>query len=328
VGIITSMQAAVANPARTGDPWDVAVSPASATAGEIEGVLAGTPGIASWYTLTDERATMDGRTFRVRAVGGEPGAARYVIGGGRAATQVGEATVGWGFLGELGVRVGDRITFDLGGTPVAVTIVGWHRDTTDSGVTLLWRDEQRRQLEPDDPPTGWRITTADGARPDDVREALAASLGPGARVRTFEQGTDFAPFTAAMVLLASLGAVVALLFLTSSAITRVRERAREIGVRRALGFTDGRLLSGQAAAAALVAVPAAAIGVPLGLLVLRVVSDAITEEIGAGPGFVQAPGWPTLLLIGLAAVALACAAGVLGIVGVLRRSTSSLVRYE
>ncbi len=327
-GVISSLRSAASDPHRTGDPWDVVVTRGSASPRAVESAISATPGIAAWYTLTDDRATLRSMTFRARAVGGDPRAARYRIGGGRAATAVGEATVGWGFMQRFGVHVGDRLAFDVSGGRAQVTVVGWHRDVTDSGETLLWRDEQRRQLQPGVDAATWRIVVTAGASDQDVRRSLADRLGESARVQTYRNTVDLGPFIAAMVVLVLVGAGVSGLYLAVATIGRCREAARSIGVQRTLGSTTADLVGQHALSGALVAVPAALLGVPLGLLVMGAVSDAITEDAGAGPGLIAAPSLVTTVTIGVLGVVLAAVAGGVGVLGIARRTTAELVRGE
>jgi ABC-type antimicrobial peptide transport system permease subunit len=89
--------------------------------------------------------------------------------------------------------------------------------------------------------------------------------------------------------------------LAAGAHAEVQRRLTGFGVQRALGFGPGRIAAQQATEAAVVAVPAAALGIALGALVVaRPAADLLAALNELGPGWALAP---PLLLALLAVVA-------------------------
>jgi putative ABC transport system permease protein len=91
---------------------------------------------------------------------------------------------------------------------------------------------------------------------------------------------------------------VALITLLTTTLLGVRERAREIGVLKALGFTPRQLMAGVAANQLVLAVVALVIGIPLGLALFRIAYEAAN---GSAEGIGSPPGWWLVVLCPLAA---------------------------
>ena len=88
----------------------------------------------------------------------------------------------------------------------------------------------------------------------------------------------------------SLVALVAAgMMLAAGAHAEVQRRLTGFGVQRALGFSPARIAAQQAAEAAVVAVPAAALGITLGALVVaRPAADLLAALNELGPGWALA----------------------------------------
>lgn len=65
-----------------------------------------------------------------------------------------------------------------------------------------------------------------------------------------------------------------------------------------------------------------------GLLIFRLLADAITAGVGVGPGMAEAPPPVFLAVVVPLAVAGAAASGALAALGLSRRPAAELVRYE
>jgi putative ABC transport system permease protein len=330
VGFVRIIDAAVADPARTGDPWDVEVETTGALIDDafLERVRA-VDGVATAFTETDRRSTLGDEAFLSFAVGGEPDAAAFEIGDGRRLVRAGEAIAGYGFLQRFNLDVGDTVSFSAAGTPLDVTIVGWYRETEDSGEILIYRFEQLVAAEPDATPSRVRVSAAPGWSADRLAVALRAALGADAEVSPLEvDDAALDPFRAAMGLIAALVAIVAGAQLLAMMVASSRERARQLGVLRTLGATGAQMSAGAAIAGAIIGTVAVVVGVPVGLGLFSVLADAVTSTIGLGPGFASAPPAGIVATIAVLAVAGGAGLGVLGVHQFVRRSTSELVRWE
>ena len=332
ISINDAMNHLLAHPEQTGDPWDVAVTPSFDDAGvaadraRFEEWLDGRSDVASWYSVVDSRATIDGDRVHLRLLGGDPTAAGYEVGEGRGLRRAGEAIVGYGLLDERGWNVGD--TVDLGVERAAgehterVVIVGWYRDTEDDGQII-----QVRQT------AGWGVaetpTYALSAAPGIDAGQLAVSMRTAGDVDVNESdGSGLRPFRLAMVLMSVLIASVALAHLFATAVASARLRAHDRAVLRAVGVTNGEITAGTLTSTALSAVCALAIGVPVGWYVQRILGDTITAAIGVGPGASPDPPLGMVTMFAVALVALAAVVEMVAVALARRDRGAQLLRAD
>ena len=99
---------------------------------------------------------------------------------------------------------------------------------------------------------------------------------------------------------------VAVVTLLTTTMLALRERARELGVLRALGFTPAQLLYGVMANQLLLAVAALTVGIPLGLLLF---SGAYEAAGGRPEGSAWPPIWQLAVLCAVASVVFCGLAG-------------------
>lgn len=329
VGFIGAVEAVAADPAMAGDPWDVAVLPGDVPRDEVEAVLDTTPGAGTWFSEVSRRSTLDEGAFLSVAIGGDPDAAAYQIAEGRSMRAAGEGIAGYGFLERFGVSVGDEVEVLAGTTPVTVEIVGWYRETEDSGEVLSYRLETLAEAEPGVVVDGYRISATDGVPPTDLGDALAARLGPRVRVEILDTGVeDLEPLMMVLRLIALVLMLMAGTNLLSTLLTSSRESAGRIGVELAIGFTPRQVKAQGAASGAALGVVAAVVGVPLGLWIFRTMSDAVSTGLGVGPGWMPAPSPLASAVLVVGAVAVSAGLGALAVARVARRPASDLVRAE
>jgi putative ABC transport system permease protein len=328
-GFVSALDLVTTDAARAGDPWDVALVPADADPATVEALLADAPEVERWFADVERRSTYGEGAFLSVATAGDPEAAAYQIAEGRPLRAPGEAIVGYGFLQRFDVSVGDRIEFLAGTAPVDVEIVGWYRDTEDSGEILRYRFEDLVAAEPDLVPEVYRITVVPGADAATVGEALAEAVGPDARSAVLDTGReDMAPLLVALRMVAAVLFLTAGVNLLSTLLTSSREASRRTGVELAIGFTPAQLVGQGAVAGTALGLVAVAIGVPLGLLLFRLLSDTVSSGIGVGPGWMPAPGALPLTLVVLLAVGLSAGLGAVAVRRVATRPAADLVRGE
>ncbi|MGE5209849.1 MAG: FtsX-like permease family protein [Acidobacteriota bacterium] len=328
-GFISGIDLVTTDAARAGDPWDVAVIPGSTSPDEVESVLASTAGVERWFDSVERRSTYDDGAFLSVAIGGDPAAAAYQIAEGRGLETSGDAIVGYGFMKRFDVGVGDRIEFLAGTAPIDVEIVGWYRDTEDSGEILRYRFEDLAAVEPGVVPESYKVTLAPGADPAVAAAELASALGPDARAEVLDTGrADIEPLMTVLRAIAAVLFVTAGVNLLSTLLTSSRESSRRTGVELSLGFTPGQLIGQGAVAGAALGLVAAVVGVTLGLGVFRLLADAVSTGVGAGPGWLPAPSVTSLLVVAAVAIVLSSALGALAVRNVATRPAADLVRGE
>ncbi|MBF9132331.1 ABC transporter permease, partial [Plantactinospora sp. S1510] len=316
----------IAEPARTGDPYDAVVVVDDGTdPAALAGRLPGTAGAAGWYSQTDRRTTLGDQTFLSRAIGGDPADAGFVVREGRPLRAAGEAIAGYGLLHRFGLQLGDTVTVRAGDTPLTLTIVGWYSETEDSGELLMYRAEMLPGVAPD----AYLVSAGPGGTPGTLAAALRERLGPDVTVHAREADPDdLGTFTVAMRLLALLVLVVSLANLAATLLTGSRERSRTLGVLRTVGFTVRQTLAQSATGGAALGLAAGIVGLPIGLLLLHVLTNQVMIGIGAGPGLTVPPSGALLAATVPATVLTGALAGILAARRLSRTSASKLVRWE
>jgi putative ABC transport system permease protein len=329
VGFIGVIDLSATDSADTGIPWTAYATPTRATQAQIAAVLDTTPEVAAWYTEQTTQATVSDHTFTVRVLGGRPDAAGYLVREGRPASGPGQAMVGYGFLARTGHHVGDTIDLRIGGATARLQVVGWFSDLAEGGQIIQLRQEALpASVALDEPPT-FRLVAADGVAPAAMAAAVAARLGDGATVVAprLDDGGRAQGIALFTVLTMVLGGIAAANLLAVT-VAGQRERARSLGILRAVGCTTRQLIGQSAVGTAAIGLAAGVVGAPLGWLLFRVVADATTKAAGLGPSPIPAPSWAALVVVIIGVTATAAATGALAAIGPTRRPAAELVRYE
>ena len=330
-GFSRTIDSVIGDPAVTGEPEEIVVYPQDhASRAAVPRALDAQRGVTSWFTETGTDAALGDQQFLADAVGGDVAAAGFVVREGRMVERRGEAVAGYGFLQRFGVEVGDRIAVRIDGRPLTLRIVGWYSEAEEAGEMLLFPFADVAAAAPGARPDSYRVNVAPGADRASVGASLARTLGPRARVEPVSQdAADVVdPFLLAVDLISGLVIVVALANLASTLVLVVRQRARDLAVLRAVGFTPRQAVGSVVTGGLVLALLAVAVGIPLGWVLSRAVNDAVGAEIGMGPGIAQSPSWAVVVLVG--PLALLVTAGLAALAA--RRSATAevaeLVRYE
>ncbi|MDT3439688.1 FtsX-like permease family protein [Pseudofrankia sp. BMG5.37] len=327
-GFMVTVTEALERPSFTGDPWQVFAGRGDVAPATVEAALHQTPGIGGWWSETERRGSYDGQTFRVRALGGDTLPA-YSVGTGRLPTAPGEVAVGYGLLDQLGLRVGQTATVEIAGVARDVRVVGWYRTSEDTGRVFAMRLADLRAIDPTAVPDQYRMTVTPGTSPDTVQSALATRLGEGVELKTHSPDVGGRTVIETVTtLIAGVLVLIALANMLHALLASNRESARDIGVVGALGCTPRQLIGQSALAAAVLAGLAVVIGLPLGLLVFRIQSDAVARDIGLGPGFGLTPSATFLVALVAGTLALGAATGAAAARGLARRPLGDLLRWE
>jgi putative ABC transport system permease protein len=328
-GFIGAVDTARADTARVGDPYDVTVVNTGASAARLEEALVADPNVDAWYSELWRRSTFNDGAFSSIAIGGSPDDARFRIAGGRAMRGAGEAIAGYGFLKRFGLSVGDEVTFLAGTTPLTVRIVGWYRETEDSGEILQYRIETVAAKEPGVSPDVHRLTAAKGTSPTALADEIQRRAGTGVRVEPIDTSSEtLDTFTVAIRLVAFILILMAGANLLTSLLITTRESARRVGVEEAVGFTPRQLVGQGAVAGATLGLAAVVVAVPLGLLLFGTLSDLVSDGIGVGPGWMPMPNAGQLSLVTLVTLLLSAGLGAAAVGRLARRPAADLVRWE
>ena len=328
LGFIRAIEGVADDPARQGDPWDVAVDPGDVDVDAVVAALDADDAVGRWFTELERRSTLDEGAFLAVAVGGIEEAG-FRIADGRTVGAPGEAIAGYGFLQRFGVEVGDRVDILAGTTPLALEIVGWYRETEDSGEILRFGLGDLAAAEPEVGPGVYRVALSGDAEPSMVADRLAARLGGEARVAAVDTGIDdMQPFFLSLRLIAGILVLMAGVNLLTTLLTASREAARRIGVELSIGFTPRQITVHGAVAGLTIGAVASLLGVPAALLLFRVLADTVSTGLGAGPGWMPLPPTVPIVVLVLGTLAVTGALGAASVARVARHPASELIRSE
>jgi putative ABC transport system permease protein len=329
VSILRSIDRVVLDPALAGDPADVELEPSDRFApADVERTLDHVAAVGAWYSFIDDTATIEGSDVHVRAVGGDPATNGFVVGAGRLPSGAGEAAAGYGLLRDRGWQLGDRVTVTVHATTFDVELVGWYRETEDSGEVLQIRMEDDRRISDDSRPS-YGVIAAHATTTASLREALVAEFGMDSSIRPNEpDGSGLTPFRVALGVMTLLIAAVAVAHVMASIVTTQREARRRLGVQRAIGVEPSQLMSEGLVHGLALAAIALVVGIPLGWYVQRAIGDLLTSEIGIGPGITFGPTPAGMAVIAVATLAVGAFATAAATWPSLRRPTDSLLAED
>ncbi len=331
----------LADPARAGDPYDVLLgAPPAVPAEMIEEQLASVDGVASWYTEAGDKGRIiqardgsefgdtsisrqlhddgagAGRAVAIRAIGDRVDSADLVVVEGRMPETPLEALAGWGVLRSGDIRIGDAVAVQLDGTlaegevdagaaTFEVIIVGRHGELDNSGDVLVVSmptyvdavgDARQR----------WNVSGDGSVDRAELARRIERSFDGRALVQpATEAAGQLRPFRLVLAVLVGLVAAVAAANLGATLVAGARERRRELGVVRALGFSPGELRQQAASGGVVLGLIGVAIGIPAGLFASTRVVATAADQIGLGPGLLSPSAVAPALITSLLGVVLA-----------------------
>ena len=328
MGFEATMDRLGSDSALRAQPYELSVESALPPA-QVDRVLERTPEVTAVARIREIVLTARDKTeIHARVLDGPLRAFPYAIPDGRAARAPGEVTLGRGALDALHARVGDDVTLQVAGHPVALHVVGRHVEPDDDGrgaVTSL------ASLPPgaaklDDP--YWGVRLAKGADPVAVAAALRLEgNGRIAVARPIEslrrEAADMRPVVYGTVAL--LIAIAALNLLTTLGLA-IRERERDYAVLASVGATPRQVRATVVAGGAALAVPAALLGLPLGAWIFMLVIGA--TDPADGPDVRTLPAWWWYPVAIAGAIVLAAALSALAARGAVRIRPAPALRAE
>ena len=252
-------------------------------------------------------------TSRAKLQGVRAGPRGYAVVEGRDLSgRSGEALVEVGLARDWKLRVGDRLA-TVNGRMFRIVGFALEPDTVayplarSPRVYAPYEDVRRLSGRGGGDPVNVALLWAVDAERLDVTlaQARVATFGVGDLTFVTRAGIELLIGRAAGIVIALLGAfsLVALLaagaMLAASAAADVQRRLEAIGVLRAIGVTPRAVAAGSAIEAALVAAPAAAVGLAVGWLVVSSPTERLLEALNELP-----PGRDLAVLLAAALVAI------------------------
>lgn len=222
---------------------------------------------------------------------------------GRMFSEAGEAVVGLGLAEDFGLEVGDEmmILFPIGDdrfADVPVTVVGKYVSQVNGGITLMYRSDTLNDLTLGDDSNAYFGSINLKLKPGVDAAAFAVTLMDQADgkvlvtdlVEEFQSSHEderrilplFVTLTGVLVAFAAMSMMISLVF-------TVRERTREFGIMKTVGFTPWQIVLSVVMGAAILAVIGVAIGAPLGYFVTREVAMRFADTQGMPNDLLRAP---------------------------------------
>lgn len=320
LGTSASRAAAEVSLARS-EPVQVSPPEGSLTAGQQRAIIAALerqPGTLHYAAETDDQLSGPGQAtpVSVTAYAGAPRWIGWSLITGRWYTGNGQADVNTAFLTDTGTADGDTYAFTSGGRQTTVRIVGEvfdpHGNTADAFISAATLAAAVPGLAPDQ----YDIGTRPGTIAQSYANALSAALGPSFDVTTSTSSPALNAVVLLAVVLTVLLMVVAGLGVLNTVVLQVRDRARDLGVFKAIGMTPLQTIamvvgsvSGIGIVAGLIATPA---GVALHQYIVPVMGHAGQTNVPRTLLSVYPAG--ELVLLALSGLLIA-AAGALGPAG-------------
>jgi putative ABC transport system permease protein len=333
IGMESTLRDIVAHPERWGTPYDLLIAPNGTTPAETERILGSEPAVASYVTQRDVEARVEGTgtTISVFALGGDLSLYGSSLAEGRLMTAPGEAVAGQALLDLVGKGIGDTVRLWIDETPVDLTIVGRVVAADEEGLTVLFGLDTYRAVVDGTADAGdYAVRLRPGSDPFVAMAALrAASAGRfDVRPQDFASAGDFALLRGIMFGLDLVLLVIGAVNLLTTTMLGVRERVRDVGILKSIGFTPLQAVQSVLVGIGAVTVVAVAVGIPFGLVATRVLFDELGRRLGVGPGLGVMPGLLPLVLLLPATLTLAIVAGLLPARRAAAIRVSEALRYQ
>ena len=296
------------------------------------------PEVDGWISRRWSNINIGGQGFGALGYGGQLDRVPLAIVDGRLFEDRAEAVIGLGMARRLGLEIGDKTLvrfFNDRGPSRVFTVVGIYIEDENNGEVMAMSLDEMRRAWPEANAGDFWVSVGNDADVPLVQSELLASMG--GRVAIFDIDTELANEVDTIraevrPLLLSLSGfllVLVALNLLAALMLAVRERTREIGIMKTIGFTPRQVVVSILSGALLLAAIGAVLGAPLGWVFMRL----LLESAFAGEGYetgnlVQPPSlvWIAGMFVAIALVAVAGA--MLPARRAVRLSVSEALRYE
>ncbi|MFI8458911.1 FtsX-like permease family protein [Kitasatospora sp. NPDC085464] len=277
------------------------------TPAQTEAMLRATPGAAGVVTRGLVRVGLIGYpqpVFGDFYGGDDIGAGKWLrVVEGRPPTGPNEVSAGPAFLDQHGLRLGDRLTLDLEGRHLTVTIVG--KDVEGNPNAITSNDATRAALTDDPHHVEYDVRLAAGADAGAYRKAVTdadPSLTPSVVTPHPDAGTvAVKSFTTTFTVLLS---VVAALGVFNTLLLTIRERRRDLGMLKSIGMTPRQVVTMTITSVAWQGALSGVIGIPVGILTHRLIVENV-RIIAFTDDAIDVWGAPLLTGLALAGVMIA-----------------------
>lgn len=188
-------------------------------------------------------------------------------------TAVGQAAAGPAFLNQHGLSVGDRVTLQLNGKQLPVTIVGELMEGNTQALDSNWQTLSR--LDPTTEAAEYTIRLVPGADAAGYITAVKAAdpaLRPALRHSDTTATTTVVGFASVFTVLLT---IVAALGVFNTVLLNIRERRRDLGMLKSIGMTPRQVTLMTVSSVAALGAAGGLLGIPLGIVAHRLVVDHV-----------------------------------------------------
>lgn len=193
-----------------------------------------------------------------------------------------EADVPTYFLSATGKTVGDTVNITFAGRQISLRIAGEVFDPNNSGLDLITDWQTLAGADRGLTASQFDVQLRQGTAPGAYAQALSAALGQRYYV-TVNANNKGLPIVLGLIgALALLLAVVAALGTANTVLLQTRERARDLGVLKAVGMTPRQTIAMMLCWVAGTGLVAGVIAVPAGVALQRHLVPVVASAVGTG----------------------------------------------
>ncbi len=249
---------------------------------------------------------------------------------GRMISDPGEALMGFAVLNMVGAQVGDLVEIQVDGNPVMLKVVGRITENFNlNNIVIMSAETYEEQVGEDFQPMIYNLELDNAQQAGSLRrEWLDTFQGLiSVSVVTTKPLFSIVQLKNLIVSLAAILMVVAGANLMSTSLLSIRERVRDFGIQKAVGFTPAQIAVNVVSGAVLMVLIALLFGVTFGMELMKWFVSQVGIEIGAGPDFyvIDWGGYSLLLPI---LVLLAVISTLLPAIRAARLQVIDALRYE
>ncbi|WP_336208408.1 ABC transporter permease [Nonomuraea sp. LPB2021202275-12-8] len=309
LGVWATLDNFADHPEQVGQHASLHVGPGKLDPAEAERLVRADQDVQAVYPGADVNALApgEGRSVRVRAIGGSADPYPFPVVEGRKYGEPGEAVAGQGLLDLLGVKIGDRVRLTVGGSPLIVRIVGRAVEPDQDGEVLSVGLDS---LAPKDsvPPEFYALALRPGADRGEVAARLLAQSEEGLDVQAVVNPADrLAIIRVVIVAMIAVLALIGLANLLTASALGLRDHALDLAVLKAMGLTPRQVMATLVTGTGLLVVLGVAVGAVAGVSVVTGLIDLQGHTSGVGAGIGRPPSAMTLAIAVLVAVGTALA---------------------
>ncbi len=336
LGLNATMDAFVNDPELRGEVYQAWFGREHITDAEARQALTARPEIAAYYgeswatlDLLDRDGVPLGPCYG-RFVDSGFAAFPFQITSGRMFAAPGEVVAGKGLLRLYGKSIGDDLPVEVDGHRFTLHITGTYTELSEGGRMVLGALDTLQQVVPGAAPRQYYVKVKPGADVKALVQAVETTTGS----QLLGEAVDPNPPDDVLRLrtvVASLSAVLALVALVSvfnASLMASRERVRDFGIFKAMGFTPVQVAGTVLVGTGSLVLAATLVGLPLGVWVTYATISGLAPGFGFTRSIPLAINWLGVACVPVGAFLIAAAGSALPARWAARLKVAEVLRYE